>query len=340
MTNPRKALFIQLRRIGDVLMCTPSVRAFKKRYPECKLDFLTELPDVLQNNAHIDYIRFVDHSREFNFSYQFNLIRGIRATHYDLVVDFFATARSAYYSFLSGAKTRLSYGYGHRRWAYNLVPNKKDKAIYAAADRLNLLAAIDVPPDGLELDFIPSDADRDEARQALSDCRDPIITMSPVSRRDYRRWPPEKFSALADQLVNQLDATILVLAGPGEKDIAEQVVKHSKSDIGLLCVETLGKLGAIFERSRLHIGNDNGPKHLAVACGAPTLTIFGPDSPAGWTFPDLARHQWIGPANLCDDCRRKKRSCQGDCIREIPVDAVWEKVMSMTKALQAAISEK
>jgi len=53
MNPPERALFIQLRRIGDILMCTPAVRAFKKKYPNCTLDFLTEHPDVLQGNPRI-----------------------------------------------------------------------------------------------------------------------------------------------------------------------------------------------------------------------------------------------------------------------------------------------
>ncbi len=329
MINPRKALIIQLRRIGDVLMCTPSIRAFKKRYPDCELDFLTELPDVLQNNPHIDYIRSVDHSREFNFSYQFNLIRGIRAAHYDLIVDFYATARSAYYSFLSGAGTRLSYGYGHRRWAYNLVPNKDDRAIYAAADRLNLLAAIDVPPDGLELNFYLSDADRENALFFLGRFRKPIITISPVSRREHRRWPLDKYSALCDRISAHFDCAIVILAGPGEGEFARKVAAKTKAATETAFVSKLGLLGAILGKSCLHIGNDNGPKHIAVACGAPTLTIFGPDNPIAWTYPDSSRHQYLAPARSGNNC-----------IKDISVDDVWEKVSAMLGASPGVLSLK
>jgi heptosyltransferase-3 len=333
MIAPRKALFIQLRRIGDILMCTPSVRAFRKRFPDCKLDFLTEIPDVLRGNPHIDSVMAVDHSKAFSPSYQINLIKSIRSMRYDLVVDFFVTARSAYYTFLSGANNRLSYGYRHRRWAYNLVPHKDNRAIYAAADRLHLLNAIDVPSDGLALNFYPSERDREEAKRTLSPYSKHIITLSPVSRRTYRRWPLEKFAALADLLTIQFDAAVVVVVGPGESEFGEEVARNSKTNIGTICVKSLGLLGAIFELSRLHIGNDNGPKHIAVACGAPTLTVFGPDNPEGWSYPDPSRHQWAAPAALCNDRRRKKSRCQGECIEDISVETVWEKVLHLAEAL-------
>jgi ADP-heptose:LPS heptosyltransferase len=110
MNPPQKALFIQLRRIGDILMCTPGIRAFKKKFPDCRLDFLTELPDVLQGNPVIDEVINVDRSKQYNPLYQYRLIRKIAKKKYDLVVDFFANPRSAYYSFLTGAEKRLSFG--------------------------------------------------------------------------------------------------------------------------------------------------------------------------------------------------------------------------------------
>jgi heptosyltransferase III len=338
MITPKKALFIQLRRIGDILMCTPAIRAFKKHYPNCRLDFLAEIPDVLQGNPYIGAVIDVDRSKEFNFRYQYNLIRRIKSNRYDLVVDFLSNPRSAYYSFLSRAATRLSYGNGHRRWAYNLIPKKDDKTIYAAEDRLRLLNALGVPSDGLELNFYPSERDRAEAQKLLSIAKEPIITISPVSRKLYRRWPLDKFAALSDLLCQRYGATILVLAGPGEEDFASGVAAKSSSNVQAINVAGLGILGAIFEKTSLHIGNDNGPKHIAVACGAPTLTIFGPHDPVGWTYPDPLRHKWVAPLGLCDDCKRKKTRCQSECIKDISVDSVWEKAQSMVEALPGFVS--
>jgi heptosyltransferase III len=326
MIQPRRALFIQLRRIGDNLMCTPSIRAFKKAYPDCRLDFLTEHPDVLKGNPYLTEIIDVDKHREFAPIYQYKLIKKIRDNRYDLVVDFLANPRSAWYSYLSGAETRLSYGFGHRKWAYNLVPAKSAEPTYAAIDKLNLLKAIGIHSDSASLDFIVSDNARIKAISLLQpDNNRPIISISPVSRREYRRWPLENFAKLGDIISQKIDCRIIVLAGPGEDDVATNVCKLMKSQSLVLKIENLDLLGAFFEKVSLHIGNDNGPKHIAVACGVPTIAIFGTDSPISWTYPDPHRHQYLSCAEYCVECKNASHHPGPECIKQIPVDAVWDK---------------
>jgi heptosyltransferase III len=298
-----------------------------------QLDFLTEIPEVLQGNPYLSTVIAVDSSRKFSIAYQIGLIRNIHAAKYDLVVDFLANPRSAYYSFFSAAKTRLSYGYGHRRWAYNLVPTKDNEPIYAAEDKLRLLKSIGVSDDGPDLNFYPSESNREEARKLLAGITNPIITISPVSRRVYRQWPLENYATLADRLVTKFNASILILTGPDEEEAAQKIILLAKTMIHDIRVSSLGLLGAIFERSSLHIGNDNGPKHIAVACGAPTLAIFGLDSPISWTYPDPLKHDWIAPQtnSICSD--GKNQRIDSDSINTITVDDVWKKVLKMTGSL-------
>ncbi|UCC80728.1 MAG: glycosyltransferase family 9 protein [Candidatus Zixiibacteriota bacterium] len=337
MKSPEKALFIQLRRIGDILMCTPAVRAFKKKFPGCSLDFLTEHPDVLRGNPHLNSIIEVNPSKQLNPVYQFNLIRKIRKKRYDLVVDFLANPRSAYYSFLTGAETRLSYGYGHRRWAYNLTPPRPATAVYAAFNRLNLLRAIEVFSDDPALEFFPSDRDRTEAGEILKQVPgNRIMTVSPVSRREYRRWPLERFAEICSRLKSEYDFEIVILVGPGEEEFGKRLSEMLTAENPVLPeVDRLGLLGAIFENSLVHIGNDNGPKHIAVACGTPTFSIFGTDNPVSWTYPDSKRHRYIISADIDPECRQSNHKCGPECINKITVNAAYAKMRDLISGLPA-----
>ena len=279
----------------------------------------------------------------FDLLYQYRLIRKIRTGRYDLVVDFFANPRSAYYSFLSGANIRLSYGFGHRKWAYNRTPRKSERPAYAAQDRLDLLKDVDVPSDGLRLEFYPSDNDRREAEKILESVSGrPIVTLSPVSRREFNRWPLENYAKLAKILSTELDFAVVVLTGPGEEQVADDLGEMMIDAKPLvLRIDRLGLLGAIFEHADLHLGNDNGPKHIAVACGARTFTIYGPHSPISWTYPDLSRHKYIQPADIDDDCKNPDHKCDKDCIRKISADAVLDrlKLMVATRSSPRSSSE-
>lgn len=338
MTPPKRALMMQLRRIGDVLMCTPSIRAFKIRYPDCRLDFLTELPEVLDGNPHLDSVISVDRSRQYDPFYQYRLINKIRKSRYDLAVDFFANPRSAYYSYLSRAPIRLSYGFGHRRWAYNLTPAKEKSAIYAARDRLNLLKAIDIPSESCRLEFYPSENDRGRAAELLRGLAGkPLATISPVSRRAFNRWPLERYAELGRFLASEFDFRLVLLSGPGEEETAHRLAGLMTPVEPLVPrIDRLGQLGAIFERAEIHIGNDNGPKHIAVACGAPTFTVFGPHSHISWTYPDAERHGHIRPADTDDICRLPDHVCDEKCISKIPVEAVLIKLSALIAGLRSA----
>jgi len=49
-------------------------------------------------------------------------------------------------------------------------------------------------------------------------------------------------------------------------------------------------------------GNDSGPRHLAVAVGTPTVTLFGPEHPFEWHPYPEDRHPRFFVDNL--PCRR------------------------------------
>ena len=54
--SPSRVLILQLRRIGDVLLCTPAIRAIARAFPNSKIDFAVEPPcdEGLWGNPHID----------------------------------------------------------------------------------------------------------------------------------------------------------------------------------------------------------------------------------------------------------------------------------------------
>ena len=89
-----KLLLIQLQRIGDVMMTTPSIRSIKENYPDSKIFFITTKPSnqILQNNKHIDEILI--YPKKINFLNFLKLINYIRLQKFDYVIDFQGSART------------------------------------------------------------------------------------------------------------------------------------------------------------------------------------------------------------------------------------------------------
>jgi ADP-heptose:LPS heptosyltransferase len=311
-------------------MCTPAVRALREKYPQSHMAFLVEKEsaDILKLNPHLNELLILDRNRYRDPVYWMDVVRRFRKRRFDLTVDFLGNPRTAYLSLLSGARQRLGYRTARRRPFYNLAVKTDATGKYSAAHKLEMLEALGIHSRDVRLDFFVSQEARSFAREFFDDSRvdreGMIISMSPTSRRRFRRWPAERFAQLTDWLISEFRATVILVWGPGEKGVVEEIADKAKCS-PLICRETrnLLELGAILERCDLHIGNDNGTKHMAVALGKPTLTIFGPEDPRNWIYPDPARHKFVKAQVDCPDCPKVKNKCSSlTCLDRIQVKDV------------------
>lgn len=108
-----------------------------------------------------------------------------------------------------------------------------------------------------------------------------------------RRWPPDRFGTVARSLTEAGHA-VLVTGGPGEEAIAARVADTAgtECETAMTVEEMLGLLGT----ARLLVSGDTGVAHVAAAYRTPSVTLFGPVSPARWGPPPDPRHQvlWHG----------------------------------------------
>lgn len=342
VTDRPRILIIQLRRIGDVLMCTPAVRALRRSFPEGYIAFLVEgeCSDLLMHNPHLDQVLVLDRRKYKNPLYWLQTIRRIRRERFDVAIDFLGNPRSTYICFLSGAERRAGYDIPVRRWFYNMIATEDPTARYSAAHKLGVLKLLGVESSDVQLDFFVSAEARLFSerffRENRIDSGSLIVCISPTSRRRFRRWPLDRFARLADWLTSQFGARVILVWGPGEKHVVEKVRDQMKRK-PVVCWETknLLELGAILEKCDLYLGNDNGTKHIAVAMGKPTVTIYGPEDPRSWTYPDKSRHRFLKAQVECTDCRQVKHKCvELDCLHRITVGDVQRVFLELIKDLR------
>lgn len=342
MNQPTRIMLIQLRRIGDVLMCTPALRALRQSFSKSFIAFLTEreCQDVLASNPYLDEVIVLERERYRNPWYWLRKVGQIRKKKFDLVVDYLCNPRTAYLSFLSGARHRIGYDLPGRRFLYNMLVKSQAGPRYSAEHKLEALRALGIEASGLKLDFfIPDEAGflaRDFLQKEAIDRSRLIVSISATSRRHFRRWPPERFGRLADWLISKFKATVILVWGPGEREAVEKVkdVMRQKAVISRE-TENLFQLGAILGQCDLHIGNDNGTKHIAVAMGRPTITIYGPQDPKSWTYPDPRRHKFLKARQDCPDCDKIKHRCtELACLDQISVQDVQRAFLELLKDLE------
>lgn len=122
-----------------------------------------------------------------------------------------------------------------------------------------------------------------------------VTIVHPGAKSSARRWPAARFAAVA----RHLDAAghrILVTGSTAERDLALRVAAAAGLGAGAAPTTGLGELAGLVARARLVISGDTGIAHLATAYRTPSVTLFGPVSPARWGPPDRPYHRtlWTG----------------------------------------------
>lgn len=313
--SPRSILVVQLRRLGDVILTTPALEALKKRHPGAKLDFLVEAPgaEAVAGHPAIDEVLVYDAGDAWE---ALRWALKIRSRRYDWVIDFLANPRAALLTALSGAAVRAGPAHVARRWAYNRRMKQSPQACYAALEKVRWLAELGVRPgDAPELPRLYL-AERPASL-------DNVVGLVPPSRKETRRWPAPSYARLGRLLRDKHGCRLKVFWGPGEKDLADEVVRGIGAGAEAVApTRGIKDLARELVSCRVVVGNCAGPKHVAVALGVPTVTVHGSSDPASWT-PVHPDHRFVRLEELpCIGCRSNECPYNLECMTQLPAERV------------------
>src|SRR6266516_1148084 len=315
-------LVIKMAGIGDLLLATPALRALRETYPHAHIDLLVT-PDsagILNGWQVIDRIIVLD-KYLFDYPQQFltrphNLLRlkplwrDLRDGHYDAVLLLhhltlpFGRLKHQLLLRATGAKWRVGLDNGHG-WFLNVrVKDDGFGAMHEAEYNLAVAEAVGATTSDKRLTVPISEEEHRQAWQLLYEyeaadvIKHPIIAMHPGSGSysTARRWAPERFTQLADTLFADVGGQLLLLGGPEEAELHQQIRGMLQSSMPVRSLAGRGNIkvtAAILEQVDLFTGNDSALVHLAVAGGTPTVAIFGLTNAKAWGpfTPDPSRQQ-------------------------------------------------
>ena len=161
------------------------------------------------------------------------------------------------------------------------------------------------------------------------DLRKPLVVMAPSARSHIKRWYPDRFAAVADRLIQELGATVVVTGEPEEGALVNEMLdamqQRAYSAVGLT---TLPQLAALMRRARLVIANDSAALHLGCAAGATVLSLFGPTDPSKYG-PTGPRDRVIQRRLVCVPCEAALCRFNHECMRFISADEVFAAARSL-----------
>ncbi len=188
----------------------------------------------------------------------------------------------------------------------------------------------------LEFPLFASDyAEADELLRPFQQGSKRIIGIHPGARPPARRWPVAYFASLADALVQQLNAQVLLTGGAGEEQTVQAVVEAMQTPALSLAGKTsLGGLAALISRFDLFISNDTGPSHIACAVDCPSITLFGPADVQRWAPLNRQRHPIVRHPVACSPCGYWECPIDHRCLRWLSPETV------LTVAKQVVLKDK
>lgn len=350
MIKPRNILIVRLSAIGDVVMASPLVEAFKSTFPDAKVSWLVEPASkpVLESNADLDEVivwprgqwkAILKERRYLFFIRQFwTFVRDLRRKKFDLAVDAQGLLKSGIWVFLSGAASRV--GIGSRegsRYLMTQVIDRKD-----ADDRISSQYRLLAENMGLDVgDFRMKVSLNLEAQMYAEkfsgELSSSYVVFCPFTTRPQKHWTKERWPELADLIINRFGLAVVLLGGPDDAEAGELIARpvHHKI-LNMAGKTTIQQAAALIKGSSLLVGVDTGLTHMGIALDVPTVALFGA------TVPYLNTEGKSGTVLYhpmeCSPCRRSP-TCEGDytCMKAISTEEVLS-VAERTLAHEGEVS--
>ncbi len=337
-----RVFFIRLRNLGEAVLDTANLRAIKRFRPDLRITALVEAiyTDLYAADPDIEAIALwrKAEDRRSTLAARLDVIREIRRRRFAAAINLHGGPTSAQLTFLSGAQYRVGAAHFRNGYAYNLrIPPVEETAgrtdlhtVEYQFEQFRWLGLTDEEPGPTQLHVAPRMREMAHAklREAGIDPAAPYAVIAPTNEFYTKRWMPERYAAVAEQLIAR-GCQIVMTGAPTEEQRAQMASVQAATPHRLASLSNLhiGELVAVTADAKLFVGNDSGPAHIAAAVKTPLVVLFGPASSVRW-------RPWKAPAELvqnhfaCNPCAMY--TCEAfeepECIRSITVEQVMKAI--------------
>ena len=287
MDDFRRILLIRPSALGDVCRSVPVLTTLRAAFPTARIDWLVQdsfAPAIERHPALTSVVRFprrafaggINPPRLASF---FEWAGCLAEPGYDLVVDVQGLARSAVLGWMTGAACRVGEA-GAREGAPLLYTRRVPvPGGWHTVDRMLgvVSAGLGIAP-VIDMRLHSDQASRARAHELVGS-RDRSVLLAPTSRWAAKRWPADRFAALAQRLLDGIADSIVVVGGPDERDQCRPLLELAARDervIDLVGKTDIATLLALVERASLVVANDSAALHMGVGFDRPCVGLYGP----------------------------------------------------------------
>ena len=341
-----RILVVKPSSLGDIVHTLPLAHALKRGLPDCRIGWVVEraFAPLLAADPAIDTVHAIHIPATSNpdagrgvywdaFRALLTTMRALRAAcraaPYDYVLDLQASFRSGLLSLANPGGRRI--GFADARELNTLFQHERIAVppyLTHALDKNNLFAA----PFGSAVapeDFYLATTDEAEAAVDAFLRAAGLAGTRPVYAQVAARWPskewlPEGWAELADALADA-GHTVVFGGSPGDLPLLERIAAMMQTTPHIAAGKlNLPAAAALIKRSRLYVGVDTGPMHMAALASVPVLALFGPTHPERVGPYRNTKSRILRAENLGCLCCRKRQCDHHSCMRGIGTGMVLE----------------
>jgi lipopolysaccharide heptosyltransferase II len=357
----RRVLAVRLDNIGDLLMTTPALAAIHESAPGVHLTLLASA----SGTALAAHLPFIDDTIRCDAPWvkqpgtsmerplgsdERALVERLAAGRFDAAVIFTVATQSALPAALvcrmAGIPLRLAHV---RENPYGLLSDwapdtdaVADGMRHEVQRQLDLVRRVGWTTAAPRLRFHPGGAAEDSARALLMAAGlasgERYVVLHVGATAPSRRYPPERFGAVARALAQRTGHAMVFIGDAGEASLVAEAraAMEGVASINLAGRLSLGELGAVIGGADLLVGNNSGPMHLAAAMGTPVVALYALTNPqhTPWRVPARVLNHGV-PCRHC-----LKSVCpQGtqECLMKVAVPAVVDAALALLREPQDAV---
>lgn len=297
-----KILVIQQQMIGDVLISTILCNNLRTMYPHAQIDYMIfehTLPVVL-NNLNID--NFILYNKGIPLK---SIIKKIRATKYNLILDAYAKIGTSLMCLFSGAGKTIGFHKWYTSFCYSKTLKRNTKAITNAGLAIEVrVALLQLVAPFNNPDLIPhiflTKEEKEIAKTTLQKhglLDEKLLMISLLGSNTLKSYPANYMAQVLDFVTVNSTCKLLVNYMPSQKQEANEILSLCKPETLAKIVSDIQPTGlrsflAILHYCKALIGNEGGSVNMAKAMDIPTFSIFSPSvEQENWDiFADGKKH--------------------------------------------------
>lgn len=268
----KKILIIKHGALGDMVFSLPAFQAIRQHFPDAQITLLTSTP--YEKYGHLcpffDHVMIDDRKRPWTHpKYCWGILQQIKRERFDLIIDLQRSKRTRQYMRISKLwPHKPAWSSTHKGADYHLdIPNLYIDHILNINQRQIALLGIQKNP-APSLGWMRGDIKHLSLPKKYF-----IIVPGTSPGQDHKKWPAERYGAIAQHISEKGYTPIVLGTRHEEKDFQEiqKACPQAKSLIGKTSVFDIpeiarGAMGAL--------GNDTGPMHFCYFSGCPSLYLF------------------------------------------------------------------